>query len=211
MQQVDPRRIAIFGASGTGKSTRVRQLIAERERVIVYDVLHEYKGHIVTSLVDVMEAVKAAWGKPFKIVYRPAIGTDREKELHNLSMALFRVQEPYKAGQWKHPVTLVVEEMSTCYNVSQRPPERDGFGELCSMGRHYGIGVIGVSQRPAQVGTNFRGNVSETYGFRLAENTDIQYFRQKFGSAVAASMPDLAVGECQFLKDGQVERMQFRP
>jgi len=214
MQQIDPGRTAVYGASGTGKTTLVKQLVAKVPRAIIYDVKHEYSGfQMVTNMVDLMQAIKAKWASDFKIIYRPPIGTDREKELNDLSNRLFQLQAPYKDEDnpfWL-PITLVVEEMSLCYRNVIRPADRDGFGELCSLGRASGIGVIGVTQRPAQVGGNFKGNLSATYAFRLEDVNDIDVLRKKHGSHVAMDNPGLVTFECQFLQAGNAERMKISP
>ena len=63
-------------------------------------------------------------------------------------------------------MTLVVEEMNLSFPVAGGVHKCTGFAEICSRGRHYGIDVIGASQRIAEVDTRFRGNCTESVVLR---------------------------------------------
>tara|TARA_R100000656_G_scaffold123871_1_gene100937 strand:- start:1096 stop:1728 length:633 start_codon:yes stop_codon:yes gene_type:complete len=203
MQRVDPGRVAIFGASGSGKSTLARKLIEGQDRVIIFDVMHEYSGQVVSRPLELMEKLAAAGEKPYRIVYRPPQMSDREKELSDLVPYLFAVQRPYKEGKWNNSLCLVVEEMSLSYANLQRPSEKDAFAEICMTGRHYGIGVIGISQRPADVSKKFMDNASELYCLRQGSHASISTLGKVIGPR-ATELADLEVGNYLYFKNGEL-------
>ncbi len=53
-------------------------------------------------------------------------------------------------------------------------------------GRHAGVEIIGVTQRPALVSADFRGNVIETYCFALAFDEDQRVMGRRYAPSIAA-------------------------
>ena len=82
-------------------------------------------------------------GHPDIHIIQPVIGADHQPLFDEYCDGL-DVEPPVAGGAEKSP----------------------GFAEMCSRGRHYGLDMIGVSQRIAEVSTRFRGNCSETVVFR---------------------------------------------
>jgi DNA helicase HerA-like ATPase len=207
----DAKRIAIFGASGSGKSTLAKQLLKERDYVIVFDPLMEYAqrtGYVkAETQVELVRQLKRRWfQKRFHIAYCPRNGADYPRELHEISGILVRLRHAYFSGLDRRKMTLVVEEMNLSYPVSGLKPDMTGFRDLCSRGRHYGVEVIGISQRMAEVNTNFRGNASETYFLRLAEHNDLTAARKVMGPVWVDTLRSLP--KFSYLKrseDGRIE------
>jgi hypothetical protein len=176
------RREGIFGASGGGKTTLARELIASRGRVVIFDPLDkgDYRGagfRRVAGRPDLIKALAALWDKPkFRLVYAPARG-DLPAELSWLSDGLMRIQDTAKKGG----ITLLVDELNTAFPVYSLPQGCDGFKWLCFRGRHYEIDLIGISQRPANVGADFRGNETDRYMFRVADHTDLMTLGKMIG------------------------------
>lgn len=181
----DAKRIGVFGASGSGKSTLTQSLIKGRGRVIVFDPQMDYASKreytTVHNQLELVRHIEKRWHAGFRVAYVPRMGADCITELHMLSMLMLQVQQPYFGYKDSRKITLVVDELNKSYPVAGLRSDLRGFGELCSRGRHYGVEVIGVSQRMAEVNTNFRGNLSEVFFLRLIEHNDISAVRATLG------------------------------
>mgnify|MGYP000566087522 CR=1 FL=1 len=166
----DAGRVGVWGRSGSGKSSYVKRLIKARKRLVVFDPLAEYGSALRIgtvehrrrdSLDDVRKAMLSNWAG-FRVAYVPPAGKETAA-LSALSKLLFACQQPFKDGKpGAKMLTLVVEEMNLSFPVSGGAQKCPGFADICSRGRHYGIEVIGVSQRIAEVATRFRNNCTET-------------------------------------------------
>lgn len=162
-------RVGIWGRSGSGKSAYCKKRIKGRKRVIVFDPLAEYgrdagctvMQHNSRDALDrVRQAMAANWSG-FRLAYVPPPGVEAAA-LSGLCRLLLRAQRPYQETGKGAPLTLVVEEMNLSFPVSGGAAKCPGFAEICSRGRHFGIEVLGLSQRIAEVDTRFRGNCTET-------------------------------------------------
>lgn len=163
-------RIGVWGASGSGKSSWVKQQIAQRGRVVVFDPQAEYPGKRIASLEAVRQEMRANWSR-FRISYTPPPGKEPQA-LSALCRLLMAAQRPFKETGRGAPLFLVVEEMNLSFPVAGGAARCPGFAEVCSRGRHFGIEVYGVSQRIAEVDTRFRGNCTETVVFRQKGQRD---------------------------------------
>jgi len=171
------------GRRGSGKSTQLKLLIRKSKRIIVYDPMGEYARSYIykkcTTIKEVKNALKSGWGKGFKIAYIPK--APYPKRLHELGILLLHLQEPYNAEKDKRELTFIIEEMNLGYPVTKLPDELNGMPSLTLQGRHYGINIIGVTQRPALVSKDYRANIENTYVFALEEPDDIEQVAKKFG------------------------------
>lgn len=161
-------RIGVWGRSGSGKSSYVKGRVKGRRRVVVFDPLDEYRRESCKvilhnrrdALDDVRQAMRGDW-KRFRLAYVPPSGREAAA-LSALCRLLMAAQRPFMETGKGDGLTLVVEEMNLSFPVAGGAEKSPGFAEICSRGRHYGIEVIGVSQRIAEVSTRFRGNCTET-------------------------------------------------
>ena len=163
-------RIGVWGRSGSGKSSYTKALIRDRKRLVVFDPLAEYGPEMGLATVnhdhraaldDVRKKMVSNWAG-FRLAYVPPAGREPDA-LSALCRLLMAAQQPFKDGKrGALPLTLVVEEMNLSFPVSGGAQKCPGFADVCSRGRHYGIEVIGVSQRIAEVATRFRNNCTET-------------------------------------------------
>lgn len=180
-------RVGVWGASGSGKSSYVKRHIERARRVVVFDPLEEYPGlKRVRTVDEVRVAMRDDWNG-FRVGFVPKSGQEA-RALSSLSRLLIRAQEPFKAGRSKKTITLVVEEMNTCFPVHGGAAKAPGFAEICSRGRHFGLNVIGVAQRIAEVDTRFRGNCTETVVFRQKGPRDMQAAAAELG-CTASDLP----------------------
>lgn len=205
----DGRKIGVFGRTNSGKSTRVKALLRDRPRVIVFDVMDEYQeaGLIRCEGADALRRyIAASWHRrAWRAAYIPPVG-DLPAALHALCVFLTGIQAGYKDGGRQDGVTLVVEEMDTSYPLAQLPRHLSGAPNLCNRGRHWGVEMIGVSQSPAQVSMTFRQNVSELYVFPLGAEQHRQAMLQLIGSAHRDELAALQQHEYLRYADGEVTR-----
>lgn len=200
-------RIGVWGASGSGKSSYVKKIIKGQGRLVVFDPLDEYAGRgglcnvKATTLEDVRAAMRQNW-RGFRIAYVPPAGKE-PRALSALCKLLMAAQQPFKAGDSKAGVTLVVEEMNLSFPVAGGAEKAPGFAEVCSRGRHYGITVYGLSQRIAEVSTRFRGNCTETVVLRQQGPRDVAAAADAIGTGKA---PVQALVNLQYIHERNGER-----
>lgn len=191
----DAVRIGIFGSSGSGKSYRARELVKNLSRIIVFDGVGDFarSGGFKTcySFQEVFATIKKGWETGFKICFIPPLG-EEEESLNKLSKALQAIQAGYMADTCHAKLTLVVDEMDLSFpsGIRQRNPKH-GFLGLCLRGRHYGINLVGISQRPKLVDISFRANMSAVYLFSLAEPDDIDVALKMVGREYAQTFRNL--------------------
>ncbi|WGT50157.1 hypothetical protein [Thioclava nitratireducens] len=179
-------RIGVWGRSGSGKSSYAKARLKSARRVVVFDPLGEYGAEgfkVVDHQRDGLDAVRLKmiedW-RGFRIAYQPPSGRE-VAALSALSRLLIAAQAPYKDTGRGAGLTLVVEEMNLSFPVAGGAQKCAGFAEICSRGRHYGIEVIGISQRIAEVATRFRGNCTETVVFPQKGKRDLDAAAAELG------------------------------
>lgn len=179
----DARCIAVYGRRGSGKSTRVKALLRGHKRLIVFDPMGEYGREGLAEPADTLAEVRAImrrrWRAGFRIAYQPA--GDYVAKLHHLAEFLWHAQAPYEDGSDPRKLMLVVEEMNLGFPVTKLPRGQEGMLRLVLQGRHRGIEIIGVTQRPAAVSADFRGNVAETYVLPLSQALDYKAVGEVIG------------------------------
>ncbi len=180
----DSRRVVIFGASGSGKTTKALDLIKNCQRLIVFDILDDFIGYFrrFTSLDELKVYVIKHYTKGFRVSYVPPYGSEA-RALSDLSEFVKYIQTGYKIGAHSAKVTLFVDELNRSFPLGlTRNKPLNAFGFLCNQGRHYGVNIVGVSQRMSMVDMPFRANLSDVYVFRLADFNDVKAATAVFGS-----------------------------
>lgn len=203
----DAACIAVYGRRGSGKSTRTKSMIGGHKRVVVFDPQGEYGGlpgfRRCTTLAGVLGAVKAGWRSGFRVAYMPR--GDFPRMLHGVCRMLWVAQAPYERGQDRRKVLLVVEEMNLAYPAARLPSEFYGMSRAVLQGRHRGIEIIGVTQRPALVSADFRGQVAETYVFPLSTSHDFKAVCEVYGKEHEPALRALEPHRFLRFVDGQVK------
>lgn len=201
----DAEHIGVWGRSGSGKSTLVKRLLGGRSRVVIFDMMDEY-GAIAPAATDhlstLVERIARNWRGGFRLRFLPAEG-DPAEQLNMLAGVLARVQEPYRDGRDDRKITLVAEELAASYPNVRRA---SAFTDLCQRGRHYGIELIGTSQRMADVNMAFRGNTSADYFFALRAAADYQAAGTLIGQGNVETLRGLKQHEYLKFARGEVTR-----
>lgn len=171
----------VLGRRGSGKSTLLKRLLEPEKRVIVFDVQREYGEAgflVVETLSGLREAMAAGWNSGFRVAYVPP-RRGRLEAFEQVAELILRAQNPYTIGTDQRQILFVVEEINVAY--PNRLNAAPAFTECILQGRHYGINLIGVSQRPTLIAPNFRGNAETWYVFPLDSHDDRMEVIHKIG------------------------------
>lgn len=169
-------RTAIFGASGSGKTSVLYHELHRPEfrRVILFDPLGEARGWRKFRSVSTDRQLAAAILKG-PANYRLALECGAGQEAARLDALCWKVIK-LQAGYPKHrqKITLAVDELNLAFPLHGAETKCPGFAEICSRGRHHGIDVIAVSQRVAEVSQRFRGNLSGVVVLRQMGKSNVE-------------------------------------
>ncbi len=225
-------RASLTGKSGSGKSNSasvvIEELLERGYPVLVVDTDGEYFG-----LKEEYELLHAGADEECDI----QVGPEHAGKLADLAleqnvpiildvsgyldaeMASTLIRETARElfateKKLKKPFLLVVEE------IHEYLPEGSGLDETGEMltriakrGRKRGLGLVGISQRPADVKKDFITQANWLVWHRLTWQNDTQVVRRVVSSDVADAVGDLDDGEA-FLqadwREADVERVQFR-
>jgi len=187
----DPICVAVFGRRGFGKSTLVQSLTRGAPRAVAYDPVGEYHRALgwarADTVADVVAHFKTHWRHGFRVAL--TIGGDHIASLHRLSLFLWEAQRHYETGADRRPLVLVVEEMNLSVPNHAIAAYARGFLSLVLQGRHRGVGIVGVSQRPSLVSADFRSMVEARYTFGLGEPSDALAFPREYRETILTLPP----------------------
>jgi DNA helicase HerA-like ATPase len=168
--------VSINGATGSGKSTLARELVADKYRAVLVDPADDAAWRKVgfrrvRDLPELSRAIAASWRNGFRLALVPPAHLCAEA-LDGVSLLLCAYQEKLYNGRDLGGVSLVVDEMAECYsNAHVMRSDLRGFRRVILQGRHFGISVYGVTQRPADVAAQFRDNCDRAFYFQLYDAT----------------------------------------
>lgn len=150
--------------------------------MLFYDTLgRDYRDGVIC---ETMEELKAFWRRvyrgPFRIVYRPADPEGDFPEVCRLVNA---------AGS----MAFVVEETDLYFKSGVACPE---FRNLIQRGRHAGVEMFCITQRPRGFGRLLTSQTDVFYLFSTREPDDLKYFADRCGADVADALPGLPKFEC---------------
>lgn len=223
-------RSFITGKSGSGKSNTasvvIENLLDSGFPVLIVDTDGEYYG-----LKEEYEILHAGADEECDIVVSP----EHAEKLANLALEqnvpiildvsgyleeetanellLEVVKQLFaKEKRMKKPFLLVIEE---CHEYI---PEGGGMDETGKMlikvgkrGRKHGLGIVGISQRPADVKKDFITQCDWLCWHRLTWDNDTKVVGRILGSKYASAVEDLGDGEAFLMTDWDesIRRIQF--
>lgn len=148
--------LGIFGRSGSGKSSLLKEALRGETRVVAFDPMLDLTGPGWKSMSgQVAPVAQQALKSRVRVSYHPAKGVSAVKALNALSGAILGVQQGFRDGKHKHKILFVVEEMAKSFPL-HAGKDAPNFVEICDRGRHYGIRLCGVSQGVNKTGIDFR-------------------------------------------------------
>lgn len=156
----------VVGKKGSGKSHYVKTLLSNEKpkRVIIFDALWEYDidGHtLVFSWQEAVELLRENIDGEFRLTVR----LEDEAEYEQIVDVLRYVGN----------LTLVIEEFHLYCNHTYTYPE---IKKLIRLGRHWGINIIGITQRIPDIPRDFTHAMDLLVVFRTTEPRDLDYFRK---------------------------------
>lgn len=158
--------LAIIGASGSGKSAFLKQQVARLNppRLLVWDPMREYAefGEVVTQLAKLGECVSTAGNKrgKFALVFQCAADEKQRARQFDVFCGL-----ALAAGN----CMMIVEELKFVTRPGFAPVR---WSQCTLTGRHKGLQIIGVTQRPASIDKDFLGNATVIHVGRLVYPED---------------------------------------
>lgn len=169
MRIAQNKRVLIAGKTQSGKSFFIKKAILPKlSAYIIYDIKREYGsfGVVVHSLGELKERLKDDCKK---IVY----------QMSNISAQHFGEVSDFIYANLRNFV-FVVDEIQNFVTRSAIP---DGFKRLVCIGEGEPrrLGIIGATQRPANVHADFKGNVSVCVAFRFVSPLDTGALSHFFG------------------------------
>lgn len=162
---------AIFGASGSGKSSlqKLELLDVRPPRIAIWDPKREYSAFakMVSDMDLLMKGALA--GGPFALLWQPLGGRDKMRRQFD---AFCRIVN--KAGNcW-----VVADEIADVTEPGWAP---EGWEILTRQGRHAGITIRGLSQRPSDIDKSFYGNATHIAVFRMNAESDVDRMAKLLG------------------------------
>lgn len=205
----DAECLAVFGRRGSGKSTFVKSRYLDARRLVIFDPMGEYGREIAgvasfETVAALLRHVAPRWQRGFKVAFAPSGGYP--DALHRLSQALWQAQAPYETGEDRQKLTLIVEEANLGFPSHALPLGQDGFRRLVLQGRHRGIEIVAVTQRPAKVHPDLRANCARIVCFALADHIDVREIGQMIGPDKAREIRNQEDHHYTIIERGEVSR-----
>lgn len=184
--------IGVVAPKGSGKTTRVADLVSTQARVAIYDPMaatdFQYRkvaSHIVSH--DLREAHLILAEEEFQMLYEPETPVQDGEEWY---YGDFR---PFLAKCWNRvqkigPMMLIVDEAH--YTMSSRTMPLEMWN-IITNGRRYGLDVVWITQRFVGVNGWVRANADAYWFFRLAHVADLATVRDICGGEVMERVRNL--------------------
>lgn len=178
-----PECITVFisGPVASGKTFLIKRLVDRMTRSLIMDSGADYFG----------EAYEHVWSNPrqlaerlaknqhyFRIAYHPS-SENYAEEFHWLYASIWTLSLP----RW-----FVVEEVHEVCSINSVHPD---FENILRYSRHNLLGIIGSSQRLADVDKLLTSNARMVILFHTSEYRDIEAARLRFGNEVAEAVTNL--------------------
>ena len=177
--------VAAIGASGSGKTAWVKSQLrrGKPRRLLIYDPMEEYSefGPVFTDRAALADAVLQAGKGAFCGVFQPGGSTETYAEKFDWICRL--------AFAWG-ACTFVADELGDVTKAGWSPP---GWSHVIRKGRHKGMRVFGLVQRPALTDKTFFSLATLVHCGRLNFDSDIKVMQDvlRVERAAAADLANL--------------------
>jgi GTPase SAR1 family protein len=184
MPENEKKITLVIGKRGSGKSCLVKYLIREARRLVIYDVMAEYKQGVCFS-VENTDQFLSFWYKTYKrdfrLIWRPLKVKDEVEAI---------ARGVYVLGN----ITFVVEEIDAVCTAWIMP---EWLSYCVQRGRHKNIELIGVTPAPFGINRDLTRQAKRIIVFNTTEPKDLDYLAALMGSAVKEIVP--ALGQYEFM------------
>ena len=180
----------IFGKRGSGKSYLANKLIENEPRLVMFDVMSEYKDGVVFDVYNYdlfLEFWRKVYRDRFRIIYRPIKPVEEIERIGELV---------YTLGE----CCFLIEEID-CYGSPYQIS--DNFAAIIQRGRHKNIRLIGITQRPFGIHRLLTSQAKEIYVFNTNEPRDREYLRILLGQEIDSKLDALKQFEYVHWQDGK--------
>lgn len=182
MTEIQNRIVGVVGRKGSGKSTRVHELLSFCPRFVVFDVMGEYAGQTenrIESVPRLAEFLK--WSREqqaFAGAYVPSGELDEE------------IEEVSRLVYARGHLCFVCEEVPLYAQAGYMPPL---FGKLIRTGRHQQIDIVWTAQRAAEVPRTTTSLTDLWVLFSQTEPRDLSALADRCGREVADRVAGLGL------------------
>jgi hypothetical protein len=182
----------VVAPKGSGKTTRVAELVRVTPRVAIFDPMAEtdypYRrvaSHIVSRNLREAHVIMAE--ENFQLLYEPELPTQDGEEW------LYQDFRPFLEKCWRRvqligPMCIVVDEAHYTMSLRTMPIE---MWNVITNGRRYGLDIVWVTQRFVGVNGWVRSNADEYWFYRLVHPADLQTVSAICGPEVAEQVRNL--------------------
>lgn len=151
--------------TGMGKTRWTKAYLRNEKRLIIMDIKAEHDGILFDDLADMIDHIQQY--PTFKVrTYDP----DNFDDLCKIA---------YAAGN----CTLVIEEAEGVMPASQQKPPAS-FRDIIYRGRHEGVSVVLIAQRPSSVHISGRSQWNRIVTFRQTEPADVAWIESVCGHEI---------------------------
>lgn len=167
---------AIYAGRGGGKTTLARQMVTKAKlRQVVY--IDPVAADGLPTARDVVAAIETG---DRRIVLRAADRAECYRTVLAVALASTRAR----------PLYLVCDEAPLYLDRATDPLKK-----LMYQGRHRGLGMMILSQRPTAVAAALRSQAGVTYWGRMTDHNDIALAAQAIGPALARGLSTARPGQ----------------
>jgi hypothetical protein len=182
MTEIQNRIVGVVGRKGSGKSTRVHDLLRYCPRFVVFDVMGEHAaqdGNQLESLASLARFLK--WSREeqmFAATYVPSGELDEE------------IEEVSRLVYARGHLCFVCEEIPLYAQAGYMPPL---LGKLVRTGRHQQIDIVWTAQRAAEVPRTVTSLTDLWVLFSQTEPRDLSALADRCGRDVADRITGLGL------------------
>lgn len=163
------RIILLMGTTGSGKTYKMRELLAKEDRVFLFNTMSDEKFEDWGVTCDTIQDAITLAQKTEK--FRIKLEFTDEQRFDFLCRCM--VKAPMGYAVFRNCV-LAVDELAL-FTKPQYMPE--GLRLLVRLGRHTGARLIATTQRPPDINIFIRSQCKENYLFQMHEKVDLDTFR----------------------------------